>query len=271
MTLKVLCARSMTTAVNALAGDFTRASGRRLDITFGTVGALQAKLAAGEIADVLILGAPAIADLERTGAVVAGSRRDIARTSIGVAVPAGAPAPDIATPEAFKQALAAARAVAFSDPGVGGSAGVHLAALWGRMGMAEEIARKGMPQKSGGEVAARVAEGRADIGLTLIAEIVPVRGARVIGKFRRRSATTRPMPPGFPQAAAIGRPPPYLSPPSSIPSRARFGPRPDSIAPCEGPLAPPVVHRDDLLRVTPSGDRILIVNFGGTSFLLSQA
>jgi molybdate transport system substrate-binding protein len=183
MTLKVLCARSMTTAVNALAADFTRASGRRLDITFGTVGALQAKLAAGATADVLVLGAPAIADLERTGAAVAGSRRDIARTSIGVAVRAGAPAPDIATPEAFKRALAAARAVAFSDPGVGGSAGVHLAALWGRMGMAEEIARKGMPQKSGGEVATRVAEGQADIGLTLIAEIVPVKGARVIGKI----------------------------------------------------------------------------------------
>ena len=183
MTLKLLCARSMTSAVNTLAADFTRASGRELDITFGTVGALQAKLAAGESADIVILGAPAIAELERAGAVVAGSRRDIARTSIGVAVREGASAPDIATPEAFKRALIAARAVAFSDPAVGGSAGVHLAALWGRMGMAEQIVRKGMPQKSGGEVAARVAEGQADIGLTLIAEIVPVKGARVIGKI----------------------------------------------------------------------------------------
>src|SRR5947209_97089 len=105
MTLKVMCARSMTTAGNTLAGHFTRAGGRELDIAFGTVGALQAKLAAGETADVLILGAPAVADLERTGAVVAGSRRDIARTSIGVAAREGAPAPDIATPEAFKRAL----------------------------------------------------------------------------------------------------------------------------------------------------------------------
>jgi molybdate transport system substrate-binding protein len=130
MTLKVLCARSMTSAVNTLAADFTRASGRELDITFGTVGALQTRLAAGESADIIILGAPAIADLERNGAVVAGSRRDIARTSVGVAVREGASAPDIATPEAFKRALTAARAVAFSDPAVGGSAGVHLAALW---------------------------------------------------------------------------------------------------------------------------------------------
>ena len=51
------------------------------------------------------------------------------------------------------------------------------------MGMADEIKRKAMPQKSGGEVATRVAEGQADIGLTLIAEIVPIPGVRVIGKI----------------------------------------------------------------------------------------
>ena len=183
MTLKVLCARSMTAAVNALARDFTRATGQELDITFGTVGALQAKLAAGESADILVLGAPAIAKMEQAGEVLAGSCRDIARTSIGVAVREGAAAPDVSTADAFKQALLAARRVAFSDPAVGGSAGVHLAQLWGRMGMADEIARKGMPQKTGGEVAARVAEGEAEIGLTLVAEIVPIKGARVIGKL----------------------------------------------------------------------------------------
>src|SRR6202008_75205 len=52
---------------------------------------------------------------------------------------------------------------------------------WARIGIADAIARKGMPQKTGGEVAARVAEGAADIGLTLVAEIVPIKGARVIG------------------------------------------------------------------------------------------
>jgi molybdate transport system substrate-binding protein len=181
--LRVLCARSMTTAVGTLTDKFRRARGRDIDVTFGTVGALQARLAAGETADVLILGAPAIAKMEQSGAVRAGSRRDIARTSIGVAAREGAPAPDISTETAFRQALIAARVVAFSDPAVGGSAGVHLAALWNRMGLAEEMARKALPQQSGGEVAARVAEGRADLGLTLIAEIVPLTGVRVIGKL----------------------------------------------------------------------------------------
>src|SRR5262245_54747357 len=138
MTLKVLCARSMTAAVNALAGDFTRATGQELDITFGTVGALQAELATGESADVLILAAPAIAKMEQAGEILAGTRRDIARTSIGVAVREGVAAPDVSTAEAFTQALLSARAVAFSDPAVGGSAGVHLAQLGGRMGLAGE-------------------------------------------------------------------------------------------------------------------------------------
>jgi hypothetical protein len=160
MTLKVLCARSMTSAVTALSDKFARATGQKLDLAFGTVGALQARLAAGETADVVILGAPAVARMEQAGAVVAGSTKDIARTSIGIAVREGARAPDISTPVAFERSLTAARTVAFSDAAVGGSAGVHLAALWQRMGLAEEMRLKGMPQTSGGEVAARVADAR---------------------------------------------------------------------------------------------------------------
>lgn len=181
--LKVLCARSMTAAVKALAAEFSRETGKDVDLGFGTVGALQERLAAGETADVLILGAPAIAKMEQSGAVVAASRTNIARTSIGVAIRAGASAPDISTPEKFRKAVLDARVIALSDAAVGGSAGTYLVGLWERMGIADEIKKKAMPQKSGGEVAARVAEGKADLGLTLIGEIVPVKGARVIGKL----------------------------------------------------------------------------------------
>ena len=181
--LKVFCARSMTAAVKELAGDFSRASGHEVDIIFGTVGALAGKLAAGETADVLILGAPAIAKMEKDGSVVAGSRADIAQTSIGVCIRDGTPPPDISSPEAFRQAMLGARVIAVSDAAVGGSAGTYLVGLWERMGIADDIKQKAIPQKSGGEVAARVAEGKADVGLTLIGEIAPVKGARVIGKL----------------------------------------------------------------------------------------
>jgi molybdate transport system substrate-binding protein len=177
--LKVMCARSMHQVVGALTEAFQRDSGHEVDLSFGTVGALQKRLDAGETADMLIMGAPAIEKLAKAGVV--GSATNIATISVGIAVREGSVPPDVSTPDAFKQALIAARSIAFSDAAVGGSAGVYLAKLFVELGLADAIARKGMPQQSGGEVASRVANGEADIGMTLIAEIVPIKGARVIG------------------------------------------------------------------------------------------
>jgi len=179
--LKIMCARSMHEVVTALAHDFTSQSGHECEPSFGTVGALQKRLDAGETADVVISSVTAIYELERRGALAAGTSTAIATTRIGVAVRDGAAAPDISTPEAFRQTLIDARRVAFSDAAVGGSAGVYLARLFKELGLADTITAKGMPQQSGGEVAARVAAGEADLGMTLIAEIVPVKGARVLG------------------------------------------------------------------------------------------
>jgi molybdate transport system substrate-binding protein len=179
--LKIMCARSMHEVVTALAYDFTSATGNEVELSFGTVGALQQRLDAGETADVVISGKPAIDALDKAERLAPKSRADVATVRIGVAVRAGASAPDISTPEAFRQALVDARAIAFSDAAVGGSAGVYLARMFTELGLAEAIKAKGMPQQNGGEVARRVAEGKADIGMTLIAEIVPISGVRVIG------------------------------------------------------------------------------------------
>jgi molybdate transport system substrate-binding protein len=176
-----MCARSMHRAVEALTSEFTRQTGHEVALDFGTVGALQAKIAAGESVDVLILGVPAIDKLEQDGALVPGSRVDVARTFIAVCVRKGARPPDIATPEAFERTLRNARAIALSDPAVGGSAGVYLNGLFERMGLAAVIAEKGMPQQSGVEVAKRVVEGKADLGLTLSGEIASVPDAVIAG------------------------------------------------------------------------------------------
>jgi molybdate transport system substrate-binding protein len=179
--LKVMCARSMHQAVEALTRDFVQRTSHEVALDFGTVGALQAKIAAGESADVLILSVPAVERLVQAGVLLADTRANVARTSIGVAARTGGPMPDIATPAAFKRALLDARAIAFSDAAVGGSAGVYLVGLFERMGLASMIREKGLPQQSGAEVARRVAEGKAEIGLTLIGEIVPIAGATVAG------------------------------------------------------------------------------------------
>jgi molybdate transport system substrate-binding protein len=177
--LKVMCARSMHQVVGALTDAFRRETGHEVELNFGTVGALQKRLDAGETADVLIVGAPMIDKLAKAGTV--GPATAVATTSVGITVREGTTPPDVSTPEAFKQALIAAGKVAFSDAAVGGSAGVYLAKLFVDMGLADNIARKGMPQQSGAEVATRVANGEADIGMTLMAEIAPIKGARIIG------------------------------------------------------------------------------------------
>ena len=185
--LRVMCARSMHVAVGALGQAFAQAAGHEVDFDFDTVGGLQSKLDAGETADVLILSVAMIDRLDRAGALVPGSRRNVARTFIAVCVRAGAPIPDFKTPEAFKRMLENASAIATSDPAVGGSAGVHLAKTFEAAGLAAMLKPKSLPQRTGAEVARRVVEGEAEFGLTLSGEVASVEGAVIAG----------PLPPPF--------------------------------------------------------------------------
>jgi molybdate transport system substrate-binding protein len=179
--LKVFCARSMQVAVTTLSRQFTTDAGAAPDIVFEPMGALQARIAAGETADVLILAAPVIDALAKSGAIVSDSRVEVARAPIGVAIRDGAPEPDIATPEAFKAALIAARTIALSDPAVGGSAGIYLRDLFGHIGLSELIAAKTVRQKSGVAAGNAVGRGEAELAMTFIPELLQGKGARILG------------------------------------------------------------------------------------------
>ena len=179
--LKVMCARSMHVAVGALGQAFAQAADHEIAFDFGTVGALQAKLDAGETADVVILSQPAIGKLDQAGKLVPGSQANVARTFIALCIRDGAPRPDFATREAFVHLLEGARAIATSDPAVGGSAGVHLAKTFEQEGLAAMMKPKSLPQQTGAEVARRVVEGKAEFGLTLSGEVASVAGAVIAG------------------------------------------------------------------------------------------
>ena len=181
--LKVMCARSMHVAVGALGKAFTEGGGHDVEFDFGTVGGPQGKLDLGETADVVILSVPGIGKLEKAGALVSGSRRNVAKTYIAVCIREGAPRPDFSTVDAFKAMLERARAIATSDPAVGGSAGVHLAKAFKQAGWAAMMAPKSLPQQTGAEVARRVVEGTAEFGLTLSGEVASVPGAAIAGSL----------------------------------------------------------------------------------------
>ena len=179
--IKVMSAGAVQSMVTALGAEFERETGNKLNLNFGTVGALRDRLQGGETADLVILSASAIEALEKTGMFVPGSRTDLGRTVTGVAVKEGAKLPDISTPEAFKQALLNARGVAYSDPAAGGSSGTYFAGLLQKLGIAEAVNKKAVLGKRGYEVAQAVADGRAEIGTTFISEALTVPGVTVVG------------------------------------------------------------------------------------------
>jgi molybdate transport system substrate-binding protein len=95
-------------------------------------------------------------------------------------VKAGTPLPDIGTIEAFKHTLLAAKSVAYIDPAAGGSSGIYVAKLLERLGIAKEVNAKAVLVQ-GGEVAAHVVDGEAEIGIHQISEILAVKGAVLVG------------------------------------------------------------------------------------------
>ena len=179
--IKVMSAGAVKAMVVALGAEFERETGNKLDLNFGTAGSLRDRLKAGEKADLVILSESAIEALEKTGLFVPGSRTDLGRTVTGVVIKEGAAVPDISTPEAFKLALLKARSVAYTDPKAGGSSGTMFAALLEKLGIAAEVNKKAVLGKGGVDVATSIAEGRAEIGTTFISEVLPVKGAKVIG------------------------------------------------------------------------------------------
>ena len=118
--------------------------------------------------------------LAKSNHVVTDSRRDLARTAVGVAVREGAPKPDISTVAAFKRAVLEAKSIVYLDPATGATSGMHVAAVLQQLGLADAIKDKVVLWK-GGYAAEAVASGKADLCLHQISEILPVKGVTLVG------------------------------------------------------------------------------------------
>lgn len=155
-------------------------AGRGLDFVaaYGATNMLLGRMAEGESADVAILVDAAIDDLTRQGRIAAGSRRDLARSDVGIAVAAGAARPDIGTVETFRHAMLAARSIGYSKSG---ASGLHFAELIGRLGIAAEVIRKAKVQD--GVVGELAANGEVEIAVQQISELKLVDGIDIVGSL----------------------------------------------------------------------------------------
>jgi molybdate transport system substrate-binding protein len=180
--IRVYCTGAPAHAVRTIAADFSAHTGHRLTFVVGQPAAIEGDLAAGAKADVVILPAPAIATMKNSGALRADSAIDLAQVGIGVVVRDGARRPDIANAAAIRKLLLAARSVVYPDPqSGGGSAGRAIARMIEQMGVTETVRPKLMLTSAIGGGVDLVANGKAEIGLFNISEILPIKGAALVG------------------------------------------------------------------------------------------
>jgi molybdate transport system substrate-binding protein len=180
--IKVLSAGAVGTALKALAADYQKQGRNTVTITFGNVGQIQNRLKLGEAADVIILSKPALDDLAKARGLVAGSTKQLGGVGMGVAIKAGAPKPNIATPEAFKAALLATPSIAYSDPAGGGSSGIFFDRLIQKLGIADQMRAKVVLIR-GGSAADPITQGKAAMAVQNSSELIDVPGVQYVGPF----------------------------------------------------------------------------------------
>lgn len=179
--MKLFSAIAVQGVVEPLIPAFEQAHGCTLDVIWATAPLLLKRLQAGERADALILNRATTDTMLAAGEIVAGSDVVIASSATAIAVKAGAPKPDISTPESLKRTLLEARAISYTDPAAGGASGIHFARVLERMGIGRQInARTRFPPPSGYS-AMFLASGEVDLAIQQVPELLHVPGVEIVG------------------------------------------------------------------------------------------
>jgi molybdate transport system substrate-binding protein len=174
--INVVSSQAIKEAYLAFAPEFERASGHKLNTTWaGTIDCVK-KLRAGEIFDMVILVTPAMDEMIKEAKVVPDSRVDLVRSEVAIAVPLGAPKPDLSSVESVKRALLATKnGVGYSS----GPSGVYLQDLFKRWGLADKITIKQTPP--GTPVGTLLTSGAVDIGFQQVSELLLYPGIQYVG------------------------------------------------------------------------------------------
>jgi molybdate transport system substrate-binding protein len=179
--IRVMTSGAFTAAFLELIPEFERATGNKIVVAATSMGtgaeSIPSRLQRGEPVDVVIMADSALANLIKDGKILAESRVALARSSIGMAVKAGAIRPDIGSVEALKQTLLRAKSIAYSASVSGDYLSTE---LFQRLGIADQVMSKSR-RIEGERVGAVVARGEAEIGFQQISELLPVSGIDFVG------------------------------------------------------------------------------------------
>src|SRR6266852_4141845 len=173
--VKVLCANGMRAVLTELHPQLERTTGQRVTMNFGEAGHLRTRIQDGEMVDVIVLPRVVLDQLLTQDKIVPGTIVDLGQRGMGLGVRTDEAKPDSGSAEGLKRALLAAKSIVITDPATGGVSGVHIAEVFQRLGIAEELKPK-LRLNRGGPNAAFVARGEADMAIQLAHEIRAVPG-----------------------------------------------------------------------------------------------
>jgi len=182
--LHVMISDGMKTVVEELTPQIEHSTGRKLAAQFNSSKNLRDKIQAGEPFDAAILTSDVLDDLIKQGKIAAGTRAEISRTGLGMGVRAGAPKPDISTPDTLKRTLLAAKSISFNPTG---ASAAHTYDMFARLGITEAVKPKLILDAEAGRPQMNVAGGKAELVISLIPEIQFFPGVDLVG----------PIPPDF--------------------------------------------------------------------------
>ena len=175
--IKVIASNAVKEAYVKLVPVFEKKSGHHVTVDWGGTADIVKRTASGEVADIVIIPAAYIDDLTKQGKLAPGSRVDLAKSIIGVALRPGAPKPDLTSGEGLKKSLLAAKGIVIS----GGPSGVYLNEVFRKMGISDQIKSKTIQLAPGASAGEAVARGQGDIGFTQVSELLAVKGIVYLG------------------------------------------------------------------------------------------
>jgi molybdate transport system substrate-binding protein len=178
--VKVLASNGIKAVVEDLRAQAEHKIGHPITVQYRPTAALKQEIDGGEPFDVVIVTVESIAQLSKEGKTAGGDGTPISRVGVGIGIRKGAPRPDISTPEALKRAMLGAKAIAY---GPSGASMPYITKMLDSLGISDAMKAKTLLFDTSDGTNAAVADGKADFGITLVSEILPVKGIELLGPF----------------------------------------------------------------------------------------